>query len=244
MENPGVQLKEIQEMLLQQLLLSIDSSTICKFLHQSKFTYQKLSLVATQQSTFLRQKFILDVSEYKQEMLVFIDETGTDKRKALRTHGYSLCGIPMKYHKPLVRGERMSAIAVLSTDGILDVNISQGTNNGSTFYDFFEKYLLPHLQPFDGTSCHGVVIMDNCSIHHTQEVVSLIEEVGVIVHFLPPYLPDLNPIEEAFSKVKYNIKFLERTMSSSNLEAMMLCAFSMISAQDCQGWISHCNIYN
>ena len=100
---------------------------------------------------------MLDVSEYKQEILAFVDETGTDKRKALRTHGYSLCG---------------------------DVKISQGTTNGSDFYDFVEKPLLPHLRTFDQTSSHSVVIMDNCSIHHTQEVVSLIEEVGVIVHFL------------------------------------------------------------
>ena len=117
-------------------------------------------------------------------MLVFVDETGTDKRKALRTHGYSLCGVPMKYHKPLARGEHMSAIAMMSTEGILDVKISQGITNGSDFYDFVEKPLLPHLRPFDGTSSHSVVIMDNCSIHHAQEVVSLIEEVGVIIHFL------------------------------------------------------------
>ena len=207
-ENPGTQLKEVQKMLSQQLLLSIDVSTICRFLLKSNFTYQKLSLVATQRSTFLRQKFMLDVSEYKHEMLVFIDETGTDSRKALRTHGYSLCGVPAKYHKPLVRGSRVSAIAAMSTEGILDVKISQGTNNGDTFYNFVETILLPHLQPFDGISSHSIVVMDNCSIHHTQNVVSLIEEVGVIVHFLPPYSTDLNPIEEAFSKAKYNIKYL------------------------------------
>ena len=209
------------------------------------FTYQKLSLVATQRSAFLRQKFMLDVCEYEKEMFVFVDETRTDKRKALmRTHGYSLCGVPMKYHKPLVRGERMSAIAMMSTEGILDAKISKGTTNGSDFYDFVEKHMLPHLHPFDGTSSHSVVIMDNCSIHHTQEVVSLIEEIGVIVHGLPPYSPDLNPIEEPFSKVKYNFKYLERIMNINDLETIILCAFSMITQRDCQGWISHCNIYN
>ena len=72
---------------------------------------------------------------------------------------------------------------------------------------------------------------------------SLIEEVGVIVHFLLPYSPHLNPIEEAFSKVKKNIKYLERTMDTSDLETIMLCAFAMVSKQDCQDYISHCNIY-
>ena len=74
-------------------------------------------------------------------------------------------------------------------------------------------------------------------------MVSLIEEIGVIVHFLPPHSPDLNPIEEAFSKVKYNIEYLERTMDTDDLETNILCAFAMISKQDCQGYISHCNIY-
>jgi len=75
--------------------------------------------------------------------------------------------------------------------------------------------------------------MDNCSIHHTQEVVSLIEEVGVIIHFLSSYFPDLNPIEEAFLKDKKNIKYLERTMDKSDLETIMLCTYAMISKQDC-----------
>ena len=74
----------------------------------------------------------------------------------------------------------MSAIAAMSTEGI---NCSQGANIGGGFYNFVEMILLPHLQPFDGSSSHSVVIMDNCSIHYTKEVVSLIEEIGVIVHF-------------------------------------------------------------
>ena len=61
----------------------------------------KMSLVATQRSTFFRQKFMLDVSLYKPEMFVFMDDTGTESYKALRMHSYSLCGIPAKYHKPL-----------------------------------------------------------------------------------------------------------------------------------------------
>ena len=83
-----------------------------------------------------------------------------------------------------------------------------------------------------------VVVMDNSSIYHTQEVVSLIEDVGVTVHFLPPYSPNLNPIEEAFSKAKY----FQRIMDASDIEAIMLFAFAMILKQDYQGYIFHYNI--
>jgi len=242
-EKPGIYLKEIQEALLHTLLVEVVTSTIYMFLHTSGFTRQKLCLVAFQRDEFLRQKFIIDVLEYKPEMLVFLDETGTDRRNAIRRYGYSMRGLPLKKHTLLVRGERVSGIAIMSMNGILDVSVSTGTTNGDIFYDFVQKFLLPQLQPFNGSNPHGVVIMDNCSIHHTHEAVKMIEEVGAMVQFLPPYSPDLNPIEEAFSKVKSVIKSYERTMETSDTEIITLAAFVSISQSDCQGWIHHCGIY-
>ena len=63
-------------------------------------------------------------NSYKPEMFVFIDETGTDRCEALRTHGYSLCGVPAKYQKALVRGSSVSTIAAMSTDGIILISRS------------------------------------------------------------------------------------------------------------------------
>ena len=63
--------------------------------------------------------------------------------------------------------------------------------------------------PFDGTNPHSMVIVDNCSIHHDEGTVQMIQEVVAIVHFLPPYSPDYSPIEEAFSKVKAEMKAME-----------------------------------
>ena len=78
----------------------------------------------------------------------------------------------------------------MSVNGLLDVHISTGTTNGDIFYNFVEKYPLPQL---NGTNPHSIVIMDNCSIHHIREIVSMIEDVGALIHFLPPFSPDLNP---------------------------------------------------
>ena len=68
------------------------------------------------------------------------------------------------------------------------------------FYKFVLSHLVPHLQPFDGYNTCGVVILDNASIHHTDSAVKAIEETGTLVHFLPPYSPDLNRIEEKVMK--------------------------------------------
>ncbi len=92
-EKPGIYLGEIQDKPLQ-MLLEVDTSTICRFLHTSGFTRQKLCLVAKQRDEFIRQQFVLDVSVYRPEIL---DETGADRRNMLRKYGYSVRGIPLKH---------------------------------------------------------------------------------------------------------------------------------------------------
>ena len=68
--------------------------------------------------------------------------------------------------------------------------------------------------PFNGTNPHSVVVVDNCSIHHCDEVLTTLRDIGVIVHFLRPYSPDFNPIEEVFSEVKTQL----RALCSQSLE--------------------------
>ena len=95
----------------------------------------------------------------------------------------------------------MSAIACMSVNGLLDVETIKHTGDGYVFYDFVQCHLIPHLMPFNGINPHSIVILDNCAIHHVTEVVQSITDIGALVHFLPPYSPEFNPIE-IFSKVK------------------------------------------
>ena len=75
----------------------------------------------------------------------------------------------------------------MSVFGIIDCHIECGSVNGDKLYMCVQKYLLPHLMPFNGANPHSVVIMDNASIHHVNEVVEMIQGVGAMVIFLPPY---------------------------------------------------------
>ena len=106
----------------------------------------------------------------------------------------------------MVRGERISTIACISVNGLIDVMTTKGTSDGEIFYNFVQKYLLPHLMPYNGVNPHSIVILDNCSIHHSPFIADMMHNVGALVLHLPPYSPDLNPIEEAFSKVKYELQ--------------------------------------
>ena len=121
-------------------------------------------------------------------MIIFVDETGVDKRNTLLKYGYSLWGETPRSQELLVRAERVSAIACMSCTGLLDVKTVRGTANGDALYNFVQTHLLPHLMPFDGRNPHSMVVMDNCSIHHVQEVVASTQGVRALVHFLAPLI--------------------------------------------------------
>ena len=121
----------------------------------------------------------------------------------------------------------MSVIAVMSNDGVEILRVIRGTVDGDTFLEFVERDLLPVLQPFNGMNPNSVVIMDNCSVHHVANVKSLIGEVGALLHYLPPYSPDLNPIEECFSKVKSCLKSTETV--NDDLETAVLVVFTCVT---------------
>ena len=153
-------------------------------------------------------------------------------------------GMPLVSHQLLVRGERVSVLAIISVNGLLDVKVVRGTTNGDTFYDFIQENLLPNLMLFNGENPHSVVIMDNCSIHHIDEIVPMIQEVGALVHFLPPYSPDFMPIELAFSKVKTTLKTLEWDVKDiTDVETILLTAFMAITPDNCHAWICASGLY-
>ena len=126
-------------------------------------------------------------------MFVFVDESGTDKLPSLRKYGYSLKGTRAVTVKKLVKGQRLSAIAAISIDGVIDVDIASNSVNRDRFCHFIEHYLQPQLMPFNGINPRSVVILDNASIHHVETATQLIEETGAMLMFLPPYSPDLMP---------------------------------------------------
>ena len=87
----------------------------------------------------------------------------------------------------------------------------------------------------------SIVIMDNASIHHVDTNVNLIESVGAKVFFLPPYSPDLNPLEPVFNKVKMIMKENDKIFQVSSVpRALLTIAFGMVTEQDCLEFSKHC----
>ena len=132
---------------------------------------------------------------------------------------------------------------MMTVNGILGVHCTTDSVDEDVFCDAIERKLLPHLMPFDGINPQSVVIMDNCSIHHTGRALELIQSTGALVHFLPPYSPDLSPIEELFSKVKSCLRENDRHIehaSDATLTDFVYAAFTTVTTDDCIGWFTDC----
>ena len=89
----------------------------------------------------------------------------------------------------------------MSSTGIIALDLTTDTVNGDKFFDFLRGSLIPNMMEFNGMNPRSIVIMDNCSVHHVEEVTELLRQAGIVL-FLPPYSPDLNPLEEAFGYSK------------------------------------------
>ena len=245
LDKPGIYLRELQAALLHEMGIDVTESAICKVLRKAGFTRQNMVIFATQQDKELRSIFAAELALYPAHTLVFVDETGTDRRHSLRKKAYSVRGHPLQAYKLLVRGEHISVITAMSMQGILALQIIRGAVDGDAYLTFICKYLIAKLMPFDGQNENSVVVQDNCTIHHVNEITDTLNDAGVIVHYLPPYSPDYNPIEEAFSKVKSMLKAMEAEIQfGDDIDTIVLAAFATITKQDCMGWIRDSGIYN
>ena len=127
--------------------------------------------------------------------LVFIDETSTNTRLTKRT-GWSPKGTRYKTHAPFGKWHTQTFIAGLRCHGMVAPWIIDAPMNARRFESWVETQLAPELTPGD------VVILDNVGFHKSERAAELVRRRGAWMLFLPPYSPDLNPIEMAFSKLK------------------------------------------
>ncbi|KXZ56146.1 hypothetical protein GPECTOR_1g124 [Gonium pectorale] len=143
---------------------------------------------------------------FRKEQLIWLDESAVNSKTFLRTHGRAQRGQRTKSKIPRSKGRRHSVLPIVTSYGLLDWYIAEGSINTDRMKDFIQRCLARHLRPYPEPN--SVVIMDNCRIHKGEEVVSMIEATGAIVLFLPPYSPILNPAELIFSEMKAKLREL------------------------------------
>ena len=164
--------------------------------------------------------------------LVFVDEMGTNTSlsplRAWSRRGERACSaVPRK------RGKNTTLLSSMSVEGMGPSLAITGSVDAQVFEAYLERVLLPEL-------CPGrIVVMDNLSTHKTAKVRQLVEGAGCELLYLPPYSPDLNPIEEAFSKIKGILRKAEARTQEALVEALGP-ALSSVTEEDARGFFKHC----
>jgi transposase len=166
------------------------------------------------------------------ERLVFIDETWTATNMA-RTHGRCAKGQRLRMGFPHSHRKTTTLVAGLRLSGMVAPMVLDGPINGDWFEAYVDQVLVPTLRPGD------IVIMDNLSSHKRLSVKLLIEAAGATLAFLPPYSPDFNPIEKAFSKLKTNLRRIgERTVTG--LWDVIGSLVTMFNPHECRNYFASC----
>jgi transposase len=194
---------------------------------------KKRSVGASERDGFLRASWrTLVAAELDAGRFVFVDECSTNT--SLRPlYAWSRRGERAFCSAPRNWGKNVTLLSSLSAEGMGPSVAVEGATTRVVFEAYLEEALCPSLSPGQ------VEVMDNLSAHKGQKVRELIEERGCELLHLPPYSPDLNPIEQAFSKMKV----LMRKSGARTREALigaMGDALSAITARDASGYFGHC----
>lgn len=130
-------------------------------------------------------------------------------------------------------GPNVTLLASMTYEGMGPCLAVEGATTREVFESYIEQMTGPTLR------AGQVEVMDNLSSHKGERIRELIEERSCELHYLPPYSPDLNPVEEAFSKVKHNLRKLSARGTEALIEAMGR-ALGAVRTEDVRGFFAHC----
>ena len=163
--------------------------------------------------------------------LVFVDEMGTNTSLS-PPYAYAPKGRRAYAKVPRNRGANTTLLASMSLEGMGPCFAVEGTTTATVFETYVEKILAPSLRGGQ------IVVLDNLGAHKSDRVRELIEGRGCQLLFLPPYSPDFNPIEEAFSKIKGALRKAQARTREVLIKALGV-AISAVTARDARGFFEH-----
>ena len=208
-------------------------STIWRFLDRHAQTFKKTAHASEQERADVaaqRQAWRAAQSALDPRRLVFIDETGAST-KMTRLRGRSLRGTRCLASIPHGQWKTTTFAGGLRLSGMTAPMLLDGPMDGPAFLAWVEQMLAPTLEPGD------MVVMDNLPAHKPDAIRAAIEASGATLQYLPPYSPDLNPIEMAFSKFKALLK-KAAARSIEDLWSAIANALPMLTPSDCTNFFA------
>jgi transposase len=175
------------------------------------------------------------MGEVDVDRFIFIDESHA-KTTMTRRYGRAPRGERVVDHVPAGKYHSTTMLGALRHDGTIAAVVYEGGTTVSVMQAFAEGQLQEILRPGD------IVVMDNLSAHKDARVIAAIESAGAVVCFLPPYSPDLNPIEKMWSKVKEILRSAKARTAEALLDAIGM-ALRAVTVSDAESWFAHCGYY-
>ena len=233
--EPDLTLQALCERYQQEVGVSMGVSSMARALKRMGMSFKKKSVYDSRKYSEEHQEkkrvYLTEIAQIEQDRLIFIDETGANL-DLTPPYGRSPKGQRVYDEKPTSKGQRISMVGAMSSSGMKTALNFEGTMTTEVFLYFLQHFLCPLLKAGD------VVVMDNASVHKNDDIRNLIEATGAKLLFLPPYSPEMNPIELACNKIKL---FL-RQQKARTIEALYLAyanALKLISEHDANGFFKH-----
>lgn len=179
-----------------------------------------------------RRRFQQEVTELDVRRFKFLDESSVNT-SLTRLYGRAAPDQRVVDSTPQPAGPQTTMLAVMGWTGITAPLVLSGAVNGTVFYGYIQQCVVPTLQPGD------ILFMDNLSAHKVAGLDELIRSCGAHLIYLPPYSPDFNPIEWAWSKVKTILRRLKARTFPDLIEALRQ-ALLAITPHDIHAWFAHC----
>ena len=226
-QQPDATLKELR----QRLGVSCSLTTIWRALEKLGLPRKKMLFRASEQdSPDVQQKrrdFCAELARVDPRRLVFVNETSANTSMT-RTYGRAPVGERVYASAP-GHWDTVTLTCGLRLSGVTAAMAFEGATNTGTFENYVEQVLVPELRPGD------VVIWDNPKPHQSEEAVEAVEGAGARVLPLPPWSPDLTPIEEMFSKVKEVLRSAGPQIKAAIYKALVT-ALHEVTPEDIAGW--------
>ena len=177
------------------------------------------------------KNYLIEIESIADKNRVYLDEAGSNLAMS-PTHAWSPKNKRAYDKKPARRGGNISLVGAIKNSGMQTLYPYDGAVNSEKFIHFIENSLKAQLD------CDDVLIMDNCSVHRSNVVKKRLEELNIRVLFMPPYSPELNPIEEAWSVIKRKLRHIKARSIAEYVQALPDLKNS-ISAEKSKGFFKH-----
>ncbi|EED22757.1 TPR domain protein [Talaromyces stipitatus ATCC 10500] len=203
LEKPQLYLDEMAIFIWDDFGVQVKTWDISRALKREGWSKKTSKQKASQRNADLRDGYMHLISDFRSYHLVYVDESGCDKRAGFRRTGWSPLGVAPAQVTKFHRDQRYQILPAYAQDGVIMYYVFKGSTDASFFENFIEE-LLHHCGKWPEPK--SVIVMDNASFHHSKNIETMCSKAGVKLVYLPPYSPDLNPIEELFAELKAFIK--------------------------------------